>query len=162
MATLINLADGGTLFKLDPVLDLHEQELRLIYTSERLMHWLQQTLPELGSTWNIESSPAEQLDTLFATYASGDTLTYGWDLKPIGPVGLGVWELKTADVRVFGWFARRDSFIGVVADATERVKTYNLYAGYRGEVVRFRDALDLDEPKFAPGDDPDDVVSNYS
>ncbi|MBI2720372.1 MAG: hypothetical protein HY245_02890 [Rhizobiales bacterium] len=111
--------------------------------------------------WNIELSPAEQLDVLLAIFASGQVLTYGWDFKPMMPVGDAVWALKTADVRIFGWFLRRDCFVGVVGDFAYRVKGRDLYRGYKGEVVRFRNSLDLDEPKFIGGDDPNVVVSNF-
>ena len=162
MATLAELLADQKLFRLDPVLPAGEQEFRLIYTSDRLKTWLEQNLPSLASSWKIEESPAEQLDALIAIFAAGDQLTFEWQFKPITPIGDGVWELKTADVRVFGWFPLKDHFIGYVADTAERVKQYNLYYGYRGEVVRFRDQLPLDEPKFVPGDNPDDVVSNYT
>jgi hypothetical protein len=73
----------------------------------------------------------------------------------------GVWELKTADVRLFGWFHQFDCFVGVVIDLKYRVQEYKLYSGYMGEVIRFRDNLDLDEPKFIPGGEPVNVVSNF-
>ena len=162
MATVSDLSEAGALFKLDPALDPDVQELRCLYTSERLKDWIQQTLPTLGSAWEIDHSPVEQLDALVATFASGEQLTFGWQFSPLKPIGQGVWELKTADLRVFGWFPVRDYFIGVAADWTERIKLHGLYAGYRGEIVRFRDELRLDEPKFIEGDNPDDVVSNFT
>jgi hypothetical protein len=166
MATIIVLEGAGVLHKLDPALEPDEQELRLLHTSDRLMGWLQGVLPALASQWDIESSPLEQLDAFVAIYTSGLPLVFERQFKafhrrPIQAAGDGVWYLKTADLRVFGWFWQKDCFIGVVADTAERVKTHGLYEGYRGEVVRFRDALDLDEPKFIPGENPDDVVSNY-
>ena len=160
MATIAQLEAAGLLFKLDPALDVDEQELRLFHTSPRLSDRLQNVLPTSGSSWDIENSPAEQLDALIAVYASGLPLTYGWQFKPIRPIGDGVWELKTADLRIFGWFAARDCLIGVVADTKEHIREHTLYPGYRGEVTRFRAALELNAPKFIPGDDPNAVVSN--
>jgi hypothetical protein len=166
MATVVQLTDAGLLHKFDPVLDPDEQELRLLHTSDKLKGWLENALPNLTSQWDIETSPLEQLDALIAIYAEGLPLVFerqfkAFHRKPIEPAGDGVWYLKTADLRVFGWFWKKDCFIGVVADTAERVKTYPLYQGYRGEVIRFREALDLDEPKFIPGEDPDAVISNY-
>ena len=46
-------------------------------------------------------------------------------------------------------------------DVTFNIKKYNLYAGYAGEVERFRNQLDLNEPKYVVGENPDVVVSNY-
>ena len=104
----------------------------------------------------------EQVDGLVDVFCSGDTLTYGEQFKPLTHIKDGVWELKTPDIRIFGWFNRKDCFIGVVADDATRIKTYHLYHGYANvTTARFRDALDLDEPKYVTGDDPHAVVSNF-
>jgi hypothetical protein len=166
MATLAELAvEGGPLTKLDPALDPDDpdaQEERLIYVSQGLKKWLQDVLPTLGSTWNIEVDPAQQVDALLEVYASGDELTYSWQFKPLTPIGEGVWELKTADVRIFGWFRSQNCFIGVVADTKERIKEHGLYPGYRSTVIRYRNQLQLDDPKHIKGDDPNAAVSNYT
>ena len=161
MATVVELEKQGRLFKFDAALGPRAQEFRVLYASQRLMRWMLDVLPMTSSNWNIELSPTEQLDAFLAIYASGETLTYGWQFAPISPIGDGVWELKTADVRVFGWFAHRDCFVGVVGDIAQRVKQHDLYRGYKGEVVRFRHDLNLNEPKFVAGDDPNAVVSNF-
>lgn len=134
----------------------------MIFTSPKLMAWMQHDLMALESTWNLELSPAEQIDGLVEVFCSGDTLTYDHQFKPLTHVQDGIWELKTADLRMFGWFSKKDCFLGVVADATDRIKRHNLYYGYAGEVARYRVALDLDDPKFVPGDDPHAVVSDYT
>ena len=73
-----------------------------------------------------------------------------------------MWELKTPDLRLFGWFNVRDSFIITEIDLTHRVKMYNLYAGYAGQVVRKRTQLELNEPKSVLSTDPQHVVSSYN
>ncbi|MBU1210493.1 MAG: hypothetical protein KJ587_04355 [Alphaproteobacteria bacterium] len=162
MATLVQLLERGALKKLDPQLAPGEQEFRLLYAGERLVTWITVTLPTLGSCWNIEQAPIEQLDAFMEVFASDEPLYYERAFRPIRHIAVGIWEIKTADVRIFGWFPKRDHFIGVAGDTTQRVKDYNLYTGYAGEVERFRDGLDLDEPKYVPGDQPDAVVSNFS
>ncbi len=129
--------------------------------SSQMQNWLANTLPGHGSTWKIESQPDQQLDALVEAFASGEVLTYGWHFKPLNPVGEGVWELKTADLRIFGWFPVKDCFVAVAADTKERILEHRLYAGYRGAVAHFRNQLDLDEPKFIAGENPNDVVTNY-
>lgn len=161
MATLLELQTQGVLLKADPVLGAREQEVRVLYASTRLTGWIQGTLPSLGSTWDIELSPQEQLDAFLAVYARGDALTFGQAFRPLVHISDGIWELKTADLRLFGWFYKKDCFIGHAANITETIKQHNLYHGYAGEVARFRDLLLLDEPKFVPGDDPNDVVSDW-
>jgi hypothetical protein len=63
---------------------------------------------------------------------------------------------------VFGWFPIKDHFVGVAANDATYIKQHQLYAGYIGEVVRFRDQLNLDAPKFIRSEEAKDVVSNYN
>ncbi len=162
MATLLHLASQGKLVKLDPMLQQRVQEERVIYMSLALLDWMDKSLPKLLSQWNIEISPQEQLAAFVEIFASGKVLNYRHQFWPLNNLGSGVWELKTADLRVFGWFPSPDCFIAHRADSTERIKRHKLYAGYVGEVVRFRDQLELDGPKFIEGEDPRVVVSNFS
>ena len=162
MATLINLEHSGHLIRVDAELGPREFEDRQLWISPRLRDWADATLPGLGSSWKIDESPAEQFATLVYEFCSGKTLASGLRFKSLRPIVSGVWELKTADLRVMGWFPVMDGFVGVVADTSERIKSHRLYAGYISDVVRFRDQLDLDCPKHIPGDDPRAVVSNFN
>lgn len=47
-------------------------------------------------------------------------------------------ELKTPDLRVFGWLAKRDCFIAAFGDWADKVKDHGLYRGYRLEIRRLR------------------------
>ena len=162
MATVLDLESSGQLFRIDPALGPKEQEWRSIYVLPRLRKWLEETLPGLESTWNIEQTPAEQLDAFIEEFCAGRPLTFGWQFKPIRHIRDGIWQLKTADLRVFGWFQSKDTFIGSSANLADVIKRSGLYAGYRDEAVRSRDKLDLNEPKFVPGDDPHVVISDCS
>jgi hypothetical protein len=156
------LERSDQLFKLDPQLEFNEREWRMIYTSPRLKDWVETDLPGLVSTWSQELSPIQQLDALVEEFCSGATLYFGEQFKPIQHVRGGIWELKTPDLRLFGWFHVKDCFIGWRCENADYVKTHNLYYGLAGEAAQFRDQLDLDAPKFVPGEDPNAVVSNYS
>ena len=162
MATIITLEKQGVLQRYDAVLGSRELETRRFYGSTRLVKWIGEELPQLGSSGNIEVSPAEQLDELLRKYVSGSVLTYRHSFYPLTPLKDSVWELKTADLRVFGWFHAVDCFIGFAADTAQRVKDHKLYSGYLGEVVRFRKSLALDQPKSIKGKEPKDVVSNFA
>jgi len=164
MATLLDLTRRAppALYRLDPGLDDGTQEFRCIVCSPRLKAWIEQDLPALGSALGLQLSPLEQFFAFVQTFCSDEPLTYGEQFKPLYCRGRGVWELRTPDLRVFGWFPLKDHFVGVVGNDATYIKQHNLYEGYIGEVVRFRDALDLDEPKFIPGEEAKDVVSNYN
>ena len=64
----------------------------------------------------------------------------------------GVWELRTADLRFFGWFWRKGVFVISAVDQTARCKEYNLCGGYRNRCVQDMRNLGLDEPQFVNGE----------
>jgi hypothetical protein len=117
----------------------------------------------MQSLWDTkDNSPQQQVDARLAGFVAGEPLAFNSEFNILRPWKHGVWELKTADVRIFGWFAKKDCFVGVVMHDATYVKAHDLYQGLVGEVVRFRDSLDLDEPKFVKGDHPNDVVSDWT
>jgi hypothetical protein len=162
MATIMQLEKSGVLSKLDAQLSHRQQEFRCFYASQPLVHWFRNDLLAASSQHNIEQSPAEQVDALLEVYCSGEELVYERSFRDIKPIGSGVWELKTADVRVFGWFCKRDVFVGVAADFKWRILQHRLYAGYRDRVLRFIAGLDLDEPKCLIGGVEDGIISDFT
>ena len=161
MATLLHLAGQNRLSKLDAALGRDQQEWRRIYALPQARKWMEGVLPTLESELGLEISPIEQLDAFLTNYCAGDTLMYGRQFRPLRHIDAGVWELKTPDLRLFGWFHAKDCFICSDCDDATKVKKHHLYAGYRDQAVRLRDQLDLDEPKFLSGDDPNDVISAF-
>lgn len=162
MATLWELREQGKLFRLDPGLPDGELENRPVYLSPKLKDWMEKTLPGLESDWDAELTPAEELAQLFETFCGGTTLSFDKDFKPLFYRRDGAWELRTIDLRIFGWFPQKDHFLGVVANTAKFIHAHDLTNGYAGEVCDFRDGLNLDDPKFVPGRNPNDVVSNFS
>ncbi len=86
-------------------------------------------------------------------------MAYGQEFRRLHPGEHGIWEMRTPDIRIFGWFPHMDCFVAVFGDDASHIKDHDLYAGYRDQVVRMRDALDLDEPKYLDGAEIEDVVS---
>jgi hypothetical protein len=161
MATVLNLAARGVLSKLEVELDWREQEVRRFYALPRLRTWLCDVLPTAESTWNREVSPAEQLDALLAIYIAGEPIAFENQLKPLRHRRQGVWELKTADVRIFGWFPSRDCFIGSAGYIADGVKHLELYNGFIEQAAHDIAVIDLDPPKFVSGENPHAVVSDF-
>jgi hypothetical protein len=162
MATILELIDAGRLVKLDPALEDNELEHRYIYAIPEVITSLESELPQWQSQWNIEQTPIQQYDALLEIFCSGEVLTYGPQFKPLNHLSDGIWELKTADLRIFGWFNVRDSFIAGAIDTAFRVKNHNLYAGHANVVAYRRRLLSLDEPKFIIEEDPTHVVSSFN
>ncbi|TIP70341.1 MAG: hypothetical protein E5X53_28270 [Mesorhizobium sp.] len=158
MATLDELVAGKHLIELDGGLDGNELPQRFLYAFPHALKWLDQTLPALeAELGDGKLSPIEQVDVLFHDFVSDEDFSYYERSHSMLPTNLGVWEMKTTDVRLFGWFPRKATFIIAECDTAFRCKNHNLYPGYRSSVVRRRNILDLDEPKFLTGE-YDDVL----
>lgn len=162
MATIEELLARESLHKLDAELSWREQEERVILLFPQAVKWLLESLPNAESSWNLEVQPDQQLDALARAFCAGRELVFEKQVKPLRHIRHGIWELKTADLRLFGWFHRRDWFICTAVNTAANVKQSGLYDGYRDEAVRLRDELDLDCPKFIPGVDPDGVLSAWT
>ncbi|RYF10718.1 MAG: hypothetical protein EOO77_20930 [Oxalobacteraceae bacterium] len=163
MATVKELSDAeGPLDLYEPTLGFRQQALRLVYVGVKVMPWISEHLPEAITDQRTEIQPIEQLDDLLNSFCAGEPISIERQIKLLRHWDGGVWEMKTLDLRLFGWFPQIDTFICNSIDFATRVKRLNLYAGYRGEVIRFRDPLPLDEPKFIQGDDPHGVITNVS
>jgi hypothetical protein len=160
MATVLELALGQKLTKLDPGLEFGEPERRWIYGFPQFMARMQNELPSWKSEWDISESPNQQFDSLIDVFSSGENLLIGQQFHVLDPATKGTWELRTPDLRVFGWFWKKDWFIATNLFLASYVKEHRLYHGLVEEAVRMRDDLDLTDPKFVPSEDPNDVVSN--
>lgn len=126
--------------------------MRLLYAFPHVVHWLANDLEGLSPDLSGgRQSPLEQVDDLLHAFVSGADLSYYQRAHFMKPWDDGVWELKTPDVRLFGWFHVRDAFVVANADSGERCKAIGLYEGYRTDTIRRRGLLDLDEPKFVSG-----------
>ncbi|TAT82478.1 hypothetical protein [Rhizobium ruizarguesonis] len=158
MATIEQLEEDGVLIKIS-VLDDAEVEKREIYVFPAVRSWIHDTLPGLQAFDPDDTPPLHQAWSVFRAFAIGDELEEGDEYRLMQPEENDVYELKSPDTRFYGWFVRPGIFIAVCADSMERVHTYNLASGYRGEVERARDNIDLDPPKYLAGASKEDVFS---
>lgn len=160
MATLLELVARGDLVEFNFDLEPDRLEQRRIFLTKRVAERLGMFLEETESQWSVELSPSEQLYEFGYHFVTGGALDYPRQFHDMRHRRDGVWELKTSDLRMFGWFPIRDHFICTdVADANF-VKDRGLYGGFCEQCGFFRDCLDLDEPKFVAGTEANDVVSN--
>jgi len=164
MATLLELIKQGSVLRWEVDLNPRQQVERVLLLLPRLAQRLDEVLPTAGSTWKIDETPAQQLDALTESFVAGEPLVIGRQVKYLDwhKRAQGVWYLKAADIRLFGWFPRRDHFLATSIGIAEQVKQIRLYHGFGTEVAYCRDQLSLEEPKYIPGDDPNAVVSNFN
>jgi hypothetical protein len=127
----------------------------LIYGLPEFVKWLDEELPKLvPGRLRATETPQEQLDNLFYRWVSGKRIIYDRMFKDLMPMSDEVWEMKTVDLRIFGWLYKPCVFVAVFGDYADLYKPPNVKASYeaaRRRVMQVRDNLDLDEPKFATG-----------
>ena len=162
MATLTMLLDNEVLNEILVPLYPRESVQRRIYGFPEVTEWMMNVLPGLvtGRMRDTEA-PSAQMDTILRKWISGKPIRYRSMFKDMEPYPDQVWELKTNDIRIFGWMYRPKEFIAVFPDYAddykEPTRTKSYFDAAR-KVVRARDNLDLHEPKIAMGTF-DDLVS---
>lgn len=98
-------------------------------------------------------TPLEQMDDILFKWISGRPMIYTRWIQDLMPDTDEVWELKTADLRIFGWICRPRTFIAVKGGYADDYKKRNsgLYEAAKKSVIQAREELALDEPKIAKG-----------
>jgi hypothetical protein len=158
--TIEDLLRQGAIRRIEVDLGAGAQPARLLYGTPNFIEWLENLLGGAEPEQRLgEATPAEQVDALFYAYISGRPLVYVRQFRMIRVEQSAVWELKTPDVRIFGWFLRKDCFVAVFGDWTDHVKDHNLYKGYRTSVRRIRRELGIGATLCVTGSSPDDVIS---
>jgi len=158
MATLSTLALRGELVKVTvPLGPSDGLAIREIYAAREVHDWINNTLPQLPREAGASLSPSEEFyELLFHFISSKGKLRYDkngkYRFRDMVPAQDEAWELITYQLRIFGWFYMKDQFVAAYADAAVNVKRGT--TGYRTakqKVLRLRNGLDLDEPRFVGG-----------
>ena len=162
MATLGALADAGALVRIEVDLDDEKQTWRCLYGTPEFVAWLQGVLPNLETgVMDAELSPSEQVFALFADFIEGQHFEEDRRFRRLRRTpDLSVWELKTIDVRIFGWFAAMDMFVCAFGDHKERILKLDSVGAYMAKTDYVRAKLDLDEPKFIHFEEYANVLSD--
>lgn len=155
MATLASLP---TVTRIFVPLGRREFDEREFYALPSFMLFLQQILPGLSTgILAAKESPSDQMNTVLRKWNTGKPMAQGRAFAIMRPTPKFVWEMKTADLRIFGWVYRPKVFIGAFAGFADDYKKQNgqppkeSYDAARNRVLWIRDHLNLDPPLFATG-----------
>lgn len=160
MATIAKLVADGKLIPIGGRLRPEELREREMFAYPHVVEWLKTVLPTLEPELSLGrahelphgvQTPIQQVDDLFHDFISGEDLGLYEKAHLMNPDTMYIWELKTIDVRLFGWVYRRRCFILANIDSAARIKERGLYAPYRNDTSRKRDMIDLEEPKYVEG-----------
>lgn len=161
MATLLDLRESRVLDTIDP-LEPGELPWRTLYGTMDFLRWLDEGLPNLGHN-NLYSdlSPQEQLFAAFAEFVSGDSFSTDRRFKKLNCTpDQHVWEIKTDEVRVFGWIPMKDCFICCFGDSKDKIVARNSAGRYIAQTAFVRNQMNLDEPKYLTSRSYASVISN--
>ena len=158
MATLENLEKSGVLARHSPDLEYWEMPERFITYTKDFGIWLEKTLRQADTKRGRNLSPYEQVEQIFYDFVIGNPMAYSVDYRKLDPLGQHIWELKTEDMRVFGWFVRKRHFLVVCGEFKDKIPRAKFYKPYIQRVCDFRAALPLDEPKVNTGVSYNDVL----
>lgn len=154
MATIAELCGRGIVEQIEVELEAGELPERLVYCHPRVVKWLENVLPTLQTDGYIAGAltPSEQAATFLHQFIAGRPIS-SMPPRTMRPESDGIWELRTHDLRFFGWFWKKGVFVLSAIDTKARcVKIQGLYGGYREQSKTDRDTIDLDEPKYILGE----------
>jgi hypothetical protein len=120
MATPDNIS---TLTRIRIPLKRREFDEREFHAMPSLVRFFEEILPG-AKTGVLEATetPAAQMDTLLRKWNSGKPMAISRAFSNLKPTARGVWEMKTADLRVFGWLWRPKVFIAAFAGLAGRLQ----------------------------------------
>lgn len=144
MSTVQECVVKGLLVRISGRLRAHQQPMRVLLSTERAVTWMKSELHNLDSDGYVPGAlrPRDQAAILFNQFVAGDDLP---DPQPheMKPLGNGIWEIRTADLRFFGWFPQRGIFVISAIAAATSCKDRKLYEGYYDQARSDRSAIDL-------------------
>ena len=161
MSTMTKLLANTTLQSV--TLGLLDDELpeRGLFGTARLFYFLDKELPSIPSRDPLLSSK-EQVSNLFGRYLKNKPLVLQSPISPIRHLEQGIWELKTLDVRVFGWFANKDTMILDAGCDVKLLKAGNLaYSGFINQTNYIRKSLGFSSADYIQGTTPNDILTKF-
>lgn len=102
----------GRLIPLKPRLSWRQQECRKVFMSPEAAEWARAVLPTATTDGAVHGAlpPLHQLMTVTTRFCAGETFEPPIPHLMRPPDG-GIWRLRTADLRLVGWFPTRGYFV---------------------------------------------------
>lgn len=159
MATLDELCDRRELVQIAVRLSRREFAERRLFGTPEFLAWLNVDVKSAESVDPHELAPKQQAFDFIRTFQLGLPFAVGRAFKRMRPHERDVFEFCTYDLRIFGWFYRKATFIAARGDFMEHTHSRaGIYEKHRNYVEQLRSGIDLDPPKWIVGGKEDDVL----
>ena len=145
VASFAELVSTEKLVLLEPKLLADELPVRALYATPELVDWLDGVLRQDSAPRRSDLTGYEQVEQLVYEFTVGHRLGYQ-EIKKLMPPSQNVWEARTADVRLFGFFHRKAIFVAVKGETKNRLRFSERYLRFIEETLRFIGSCGLDEP----------------
>lgn len=160
MATLDDLVAAGLLRRVTLRLGRKEYDDRQFFGSAAFLEWLHGPVMSAVSFYPDDIAPKLQAHALLKDFITGKPFCGTRLFKKMSPASDDVWELRSPDIRVFGWFPRKDCYVATSGDLFGNLKgDPPLYEKHRIDCVSFRSEIQMTEPMYVAGANENDVVS---
>ncbi len=146
MATLDDIEQAGGLIRFDGNLEADEMPERALWHTPEYEAWIGDVLNLYAGTGRKKITPSDEVYSLSIDFILGRPMAYNVDLKKLDPIGHCVWEMKTAEVRVFGYFYLKKIFIAHHGEMKDYLKKRRCYAPHVQRVVEYMKSVGLDPP----------------
>lgn len=149
---------AGVLEKVRGNLRPHQMATRLLMATSDVATWMKTELTTLVTDDFVQADLAPKLQAVVFCnkFVAGEDFSTPLPHEMRGHPD-GVWELRTADLRFFGWFPERNVFIIAAIDTAKKCKDLDLYKGYQTQVARIRGELNVCDGRYLTGDIDDCV-----
>lgn len=153
-------------YNCDEVVDpdsFHEYKIELqanempegkIYLKGSVINWLECVLPEAESRRRRMVLPYLQIAELIKRVIVGDSIetdSEDAEVKPISEEKYGLFELRTKDVRIVGWFTQRRIFVGAIGFLRDNAADLGDFEEIKNKVFKAREAAPARFRKFVKG-----------
>ncbi|WP_135507509.1 hypothetical protein [Roseovarius aestuariivivens] len=127
--------------------------MRVLLATPRSVTWMKSKLPELESDGYVKDAikPREQAMVLMSGFVSGR------DFDPPLPHDMqdheaGIWELRTDDLRFFGWIPKPSMFCLSSVETARKCKDKDLYNGFKTQAMHDREEISLYGGSYETGE----------
>jgi hypothetical protein len=133
---------------------------RYVFLTPECVSWIMGPLRSIPKSDTAQSTPPGQLEAKLTRFCEGSRLSIQ-DMHIMLPHKHGVWEVKTVDVRVFGWFPVPNYLIlHTGGDAQKLHDDLTLYNPLINDTASYRDNLPPGLPGPIMSKRQEDVISN--